>query len=81
MQAASISIADGIEVALDETLRPCFAMAGAALLQNTRAHQGRERQRNETGSENGDNDGNGELAENSPKQPRHERERDEHRCK
>src|SRR5882757_5864634 len=67
--------------ALDEItgapLHPGAFVASLALAQNSRAHQGRERQRHKTRSKNGNDDRNGELAEDAAEKSRDENERDE----
>ena len=79
IERAPVKVANRVEEPRYETLRPVLAMAGAAFDQNARAHQRRERQRDETGGENRDDDGNGELAKNSPEQSGHESKRNKNR--
>ena len=58
-----------VDHALDEIAGPLFhsraLVTGSAFTKNARAHQRRQRQRNQTGRENGDNDCNRKFLENS----------------
>src|SRR5205823_13435286 len=69
--------------ALDEIAGPFFHsgffVAGSPFTQNARAHQGRECQRNETGRENSDDDGNRKFLKDSAKQSWQENQRNKYR--
>src|SRR5437588_6751021 len=69
----------GSDDALDEIagvpLHPGAFVASLALAQNARAHQGRERQRHKTRSKNGNDDRDGELAEDAAEKSRDENQR------
>src|SRR3989442_1927309 len=63
--------------AADHSLHPGLFYAMAAFLQQTRAHQRSQRQRDDTGSEDGNHDGDRELAKDAADQSRHENQRNE----
>ncbi len=76
-ELASIDIKHPTLDGAEDALHPGLLRVFAAIAEQARGHQRRERERHDAAGENRDDDGDRELAEDAPHQSAHEDERDE----
>ena len=78
IERTAVECPDWFEKTVGETFHPGLAMTRLMLAQEPRAHERRERERDQARRENRHDDRDRELTENSPEKSRHECEGNEH---